>query len=309
MYYTHHPELIQQDVQCNTQNTTNINSNGHVLYKKTDNTTKSSLSVFNTIYNKTINIQKNYNCQCQCQYTTTNENSNINIGPMYILIDDRASNEDTIQNIDTKNKNIIDNKILPETNTLYTNDTDYNINCNIFSNNGEKYVIETKLPIMIQPKSSTYNLRKQFNTLIQWLRKYGTTFSKLDILEIDSVNRGIFATEDIKEDEILLHIPRNLIITSEVARSSPIGTAITNSGIQLRSKHTYIASYLLEELEKNTKSFWWPYLYLLPTSFSTIPMFFNEETLSLLHGSFLLKKICDRIDSLRREYYNICKYV
>uniref|UniRef100_A0A0A9YC01 Histone-lysine N-methyltransferase setd3 n=1 Tax=Lygus hesperus TaxID=30085 RepID=A0A0A9YC01_LYGHE len=154
---------------------------------------------------------------------------------------------------------------VPEMNAGSTCDSDDGIACEVISNASHTYNSSevhgpsqyfnrkqlaplSVLPMAVQPtRMVVHDPRERFQALIQWLRKHGATFGKLDIVEIDSTNRGIVATEDVADDETLLYIPKNLIITSEVARSSEIGTAITKSGIQLRSKHSYIASFLLAE--------------------------------------------------------------
>jgi hypothetical protein len=71
-------------------------------------------------------------------------------------------------------------------------------------------------------------------------------------------------------------------MTSEVARDSPIGRRIAASGVELRSKHSYLAAYLLEERAKGARSFWHPYIDILPRHFDSVPIFFDEPTLALL---------------------------
>lgn len=94
-------------------------------------------------------------------------------------------------------------------------------------------------------------------------------------------------------------------MTSQVAMESPVGKAITASGIELRSKHSYLASFLLQEKHSHSQSFWEPYMKALPQHYNNMPIFFDPNMMRLLKGSFTLSKIQDRIDSLRAEYENI----
>jgi histone-lysine N-methyltransferase SETD3 len=71
--------------------------------------------------------------------------------------------------------------------------------------------------------------------------------------------------------------------------------------VELRSKHSFLASYLLQE-RRTKNSFWQPYIRILPERYANMPLFFDEEKLSWLAGSFSLGKISERIDSLKREY-------
>jgi len=92
-------------------------------------------------------------------------------------------------------------------------------------------------------------------------------------------------------------------------KASEIGKKIVGSGVDLRSKHSYLASYLLQEKHKGSKSFWFPYIHILPQHYKNMPIFFDEPTLGWLKGSFSLQKIADRIDSLKKEYDNIRRAV
>ena len=111
----------------------------------------------------------------------------------------------------------------------------------------------------------------------------------------------------ISKDEVICHIPHDYIMTSDVAKASKIGKAILNSKVELRSKHSYLASYLLQEKEKGEESQWKVYIDILPRKFETIPLFFTEQQRRELTGSISLKKIDDRLESLRAEYDNICE--
>ncbi|ETO27333.1 SET domain containing protein [Reticulomyxa filosa] len=84
---------------------------------------------------------------------------------------------------------------------------------------------------------------------------------------------------------------------------------IKKKGVSLRSKHSYLAGYLCQEREKGKDSQWFPYIDILPTAFNTVPIFFDKEKLDMLTGSIALKKISDRIASLRDEYNDICAHV
>ena len=113
----------------------------------------------------------------------------------------------------------------------------------------------------------------------------------------------------IEKDEDICYIPHDYIMTSDVAKSSEIGQKIIASKVDLRSKHSYLASYLLQEREKGSKSKWHIYISILPRKFETIPLFFNEQQRKALIGSIALKKIDDRLESLRLEYESLCNAV
>lgn len=144
----------------------------------------------------------------------------------------------------------------------------------------------------------------RFESMVQWLRDGGGLFDKLYLKYYSDDYRGVHCLTKVPEDDIILYVPFKYIMTSEVAKASDIGTKIITSNVDLRSKHSYLASYLLQE-KKNESSFWDPYLDILPVFYANMPIFFDEDNLKLLKGSFTLEKIADRIDSLRIEYDNI----
>jgi len=88
-------------------------------------------------------------------------------------------------------------------------------------------------------------------------------------------------------------------MAKETATSKKI---ISNKLDLLSPKHCFLSTFLLRGnllifiifkhiLEKkNPKTFWKPYLDMLPSDFFCFPIFFNEEDLSWLEGSPFLSK-------------------
>ena len=106
--------------------------------------------------------------------------------------------------------------------------------------------------------------------------------------------RGMHAMTSVGDDTIIMEVPLKLVMTSEVAKESEICKRLIASGCRLRSTHSYLASYLLEERRHIDKSFWAPYIHILPSDFNAIPIFFSADELRYLKGSFVLEKIADR---------------
>lgn len=149
----------------------------------------------------------------------------------------------------------------------------------------------------------------KFVNMCNWLKEGGAKFPKLYLQYYSDDYRGCHSLTKIPPDDVILYVPHSHVMTSEVAKASKIGKAIIASPVELRSKHSYLASYLLQEKHKGKGGFWHPYLKVLPERYANMPIFFDEDMLALLKGSFSLQKIADRIDSLRREYDNIRRAV
>jgi len=161
-----------------------------------------------------------------------------------------------------------------------------------------------ELKISQQEVTTTTPDSDKFESMCQWLRDAGALFPKLYLQYYSEDYRGVHCLTRVPPGDVVLYVPLKAIMTSEVAKASIIGQNIIKSGVDLRSKHSYLASFLLQEKHKKA-SYWDPYLNILPQYYANMPIFFKEDLLSWLKGSFSLGKISDRIDSLRKEYDNI----
>lgn len=104
----------------------------------------------------------------------------------------------------------------------------------------------------------------RFELMVRWLKQGGARFPRLYLQYYSQDHRGVHCLSNIPSDEIILYVPHHLIMTSGVAMESPIGRKIVDAQIDLRSKHSYLAAYLLQEKAKGKESFWEPYISSLP---------------------------------------------
>ena len=124
-----------------------------------------------------------------------------------------------------------------------------------------------------------------FNKFVKWLKDGGAVFDKIKMRYYSPDYRGVHARSKIKKNEVFLTIPKDLIITLEMAKAAPIGSKMEKAKVNLLSpKHSYLSSYVLQELKKpHTK--WEPYLDILPKSTNNFPIFFTPEEKKWLEGS------------------------
>uniref|UniRef100_A0A7S0CQD4 SET domain-containing protein n=2 Tax=Amorphochlora amoebiformis TaxID=1561963 RepID=A0A7S0CQD4_9EUKA len=94
-------------------------------------------------------------------------------------------------------------------------------------------------------------------------------------------------------------------MTNEVAQKSKIGRSIIESGYDMRSEHSWLAAYLLQE-KHDPNSFWKPYIDVLPGDYSNMPILFDDFYKKLLKGSYALQSAQNTMESLRAEYDGIC---
>ena len=90
--------------------------------------------------------------------------------------------------------------------------------------------------------------RKRFARLLDWLSEGGSKFDKLKIRFYTADYRGVHAARDIKKGEIVLSIPKEQIITLEMAFASPIGKKMFEKGLRGRlisPKHSFLATFIM----------------------------------------------------------------
>ena len=64
----------------------------------------------------------------------------------------------------------------------------------------------------------------RFNFMLNWLKDGGAKFPKLILQYYSEDYRGVHCASRIPEDEVVLEVPLKLIMTSEIAKASPVGT-------------------------------------------------------------------------------------
>ena len=74
--------------------------------------------------------------------------------------------------------------------------------------------------------------RQRFEKLLKWLKEGGSNFDKLKIRYYTADYRGVHAARDIKTGETILYIPKEQIISLEMAFASPVGKKMFEKGLR-----------------------------------------------------------------------------
>jgi histone-lysine N-methyltransferase SETD3 len=164
-----------------------------------------------------------------------------------------------------------------------------------------------KIQANLKTKFPSY---EKYLSLCNWLLEKGSHFSKLDIHFYSDNHRGVVAKHNIYKDEIILKIPKDQLISIELAKSTEMGAKIANfMYAELNSpKHSLLSSFILNEL-KNPNTKWKSYLDILPKDYSSFPIFYTDEELTALEGSPFLQQILEKKEDMRRDYFKICNYL
>lgn len=121
--------------------------------------------------------------------------------------------------------------------------------------------------------------------------------------------RGVHAVQHVAPNTVCMSVPRRCLITVEMGQATPIGQAILKSDLDLDApKHIYLMIYLLWDRKVNgANSFFHPYYEILPRTLRNMPIFWSQEELAQLQGSYLLYQIADRNQAITEDYHSICQ--
>lgn len=121
--------------------------------------------------------------------------------------------------------------------------------------------------------------------------------------------RGCHCTEEIQDDETIIEVPLRCLITVEMGKETDVGQAIISANLDLDApKHIFLMVFMLID-RKDPNSFFKPYYDILPETLSNMPIFWTEEELGYLRGSYLLEQITERTAAIEADYQAICEIV
>ena len=142
----------------------------------------------------------------------------------------------------------------------------------------------------------------------KWLEDGNVMYDRLDIVENESSKqRVVRASDDIDEDEIVLRLPSERLITPEMGMNCRLGQIAKDMGLDELDGNMYLMMYLLEA-RQDAESEFFPYVSALPTPENSthFPAFWDEmERQELLQGSSLLEDIDQQIELNRADYINL----
>lgn len=153
--------------------------------------------------------------------------------------------------------------------------------------------------------------RQRFEKMLKWLKEGGSIYDKLKIRYYTADYRGVHAARDIKKGETILYIPKEQIITLEMAFASPVGKKMFEKNLRQRlisPKHSFLCTYIMQERRK-PDSQWNIYIDILPKSYTNFPIFFTDEEKQWLKGSPFLDQVEEKIIDIKADYDLICKEV
>lgn len=149
----------------------------------------------------------------------------------------------------------------------------------------------------------------KFNAFMKWLHDGGAVLNKIKVRYHSADYRSVHARVRLRRHELLLQVPKHLIITLETAKQTPIGAKIEATKPKLLSpKHCMMTACILQEMH-DAESKWKPFIDMLPQSTANFPIFFTQEELSWLEGSPFLAHVKNKIKDIACDYMGIVEKV
>ncbi|KAI1295480.1 Actin-histidine N-methyltransferase [Halotydeus destructor] len=167
-------------------------------------------------------------------------------------------------------------------------------------------LLEQDLAVDTESKPRT----EYFNQFTTWCTNNGVDCSKVEIFPLDDENQefGLKATSNLKEDELLLSIPRKLMLTTESALEDvKFANFVEEDAIVKTMPNVLLALHLLNEHSK-CDSFWAPYIKIFPRQYKT-PLYCSQDDMKLLAKSQWFQETVKVYRSIARQYAYFWKQV
>ncbi|XP_013398256.1 histone-lysine N-methyltransferase setd3 [Lingula anatina] len=139
-----------------------------------------------------------------------------------------------------------------------------------------------------------------FPVFLTWLKDNGVDTTAVSIRKFEHTGYGLEAKKEVQESQLLLTIPRKLMLTTESAKLTCLGSLVESDPLLQSMPTVVLALHLLIE-RCDVNSLWRPYIDTLPESFST-PLYFTPDEIQLLKGSPVMSEVLKQYKHIARQY-------
>lgn len=142
---------------------------------------------------------------------------------------------------------------------------------------------------------------------LNWMFENGGMFDFITVEEFPGYELGLKIDKDVSQGDLVISVPRKLMITTENAQNSVFGTLLEKDTMLKNMPNVSLAMFLL--IEKFTPdSFWKPYIDILPSSYSTV-LYFTKDELVEFKESPTYTLALNLIKSIVRQYAYLNKLI
>ncbi|CAB1098425.1 unnamed protein product [Ectocarpus sp. CCAP 1310/34] len=144
---------------------------------------------------------------------------------------------------------------------------------------------------------------------LRWLRSHGAVIDCVEwpSSETESGVRGAVARRDIAPGDHMVIIPHALMMSEFHAKADPKYGHVHRLNTRLLGSDNGLALYIMQEILKEERSFYWPYLRMLPTPCNLRN--WNRESLLLLQDHKLVRRTAARGRQLLALYRETIEFL
>ncbi|KAF7720705.1 hypothetical protein EC973_006314 [Apophysomyces ossiformis] len=137
------------------------------------------------------------------------------------------------------------------------------------------------------------------DSFLRWAKDSGILASAVKVVKTPNAGYGLFATRNINPDEVVLHIPRDMLITASRVLQYPHMKAFHGN-----SDRVIICIFLAHERFIASNSVWKPYMDCLPSdeSYRRDHTLYNAQWVA---GTSLAAAISAKLTKLKREHASL----
>ncbi|XP_042337439.1 SET domain-containing protein 4-like, partial [Plectropomus leopardus] len=146
----------------------------------------------------------------------------------------------------------------------------------------------------------------QYVRLMKFLHQRGFTSTLLQPALFPDTGRGLQALKTIKPGQLLISLPESCLLTTATVLDSHMGQYIKSWKPRL-SPLLALCVFLVCERHRGEASDWFPYIDVLPTSY-TCPAYFSDEVMAALPGSVRRqaseqREVVRELHSVNRDFF------
>ncbi|XP_028837322.1 SET domain-containing protein 4 isoform X2 [Denticeps clupeoides] len=132
----------------------------------------------------------------------------------------------------------------------------------------------------------------QFADLRRWLKLRGFRSKVLVPAQFKNTGRGLMSTESIKANDVMIALPESCLLTTRTVLKSYIGEYLKR-WMPPVSPLLALCVFLISERHFARSSEWWPYISVLPQTY-TCPVYFSDSVMNLLPSGLRTKAVKQR---------------
>ena len=172
--------------------------------------------------------------------------------------------------------------------------------------------VETEL---VGENEKEIEIKDKFTEFVNWMKSHGAKFPDQHLVKYTEECRGVHAKKNIPRDRQIAYVPLKLLIHEGHGQQTDVGSKVWNSPNNniIVPAHTQVIIYMLVSGARDAArgqgctSFHAPYYRILPETFDCFPIFWNEEEMSWLKGSDLVRQIHDRKRNILADHYEVAR--